>query len=146
MNYENEKYNHIKDFWKIDKSISALFWEYEHLGFSQCDIHVIHAIRKWGKAEMWCKRDANGKLEFLKNGLPYAIHKHINPNYAKPNDVYDSILKWEGCGFIKRVKVEQFKKAKTSKLFIYYDVDIARMKRHIQSIANDKSLFDFVEE
>jgi len=36
MNYENEKYNHIKDFWKIDKSISALFWEYEHLGFSQC--------------------------------------------------------------------------------------------------------------
>jgi len=146
MNYENEKYDHIKDFWMIDKSISALFWEYEHLGYSPCDIHAIHAIKKFGKVELWCKRDTNGKLQFLTNGLPHAIHKHMNPNYAKPNDVYESILRWERDGMIKRIKVEHFKKAKTSKLFIYFDVDIARMKRHIQSIASDKSLFDFVEE
>ena len=76
MNYKNEKYDHIKNFWKLDNaSESQLFWQLEECGYSKCDINVLHAVRKFEDVFMW-KGGTPGNSIWLMTGLPSSIEKH----------------------------------------------------------------------
>lgn len=140
MNYKNEKYDHIKNFWKISQSDSALFQEFQHCGFNQCDIAVIHAIRKFDYIELWFETTKEGQRKVLATGLPNALHKHMNPSYARPEMIVASIRAWEGCGFIKPVNQIKYPKGRKTKVHFYYEVDIARMKNHLGNLSAN-SLF-----
>ena len=139
MEYNNDKYNHIQNFWKLEsKTESELFWQLTENGYDECDINVLHAIRKF--KSIYMKRSVpKGKYEFewLMQGLPGAIEKHTP---VTADQVWASIEKLVKEKIIKGVdsKTEEKWGGKQTKFTLTFDVEIPQIKELIASQSTNK--------
>ncbi len=142
MSYKNEKYDHIKNFWKLDSATeSQLFWQLEKCGYDKCDINVLHAIRKFENIFMW-RKHPKGKYQFewSMTGLPSTIEKHTP---VTADQVWKSIEKLLNDKIITGVnkQVEEKYGGKQRKITLWFDVEIPKIKDLVASLSTNK-LFD----
>ena len=134
MAYNNKKYEHIQNFWKLEsKTESSLFWQLAESGYDQCDINVLHAIRKFGSIFMWRKLPkGKAQYEWSMTGLPATIEKHTP---VTASGVWASIEKLTNAKIIKGVnsKTEEKYNGKQRKFTLTFDVEIPQIKELIAS-------------
>lgn len=141
MAYKNEKYEHIKAFWKLDNaSESSLFWQLEKSGWNACDINVLHAIRKFQSNGIIMNRKlpkGKDQFEWTMTGLPSTIEKHTP---ASASQVWSSIEKLTKAGIITKVngKVEEKYGGKQRKVTIMFDVNLSLIRDIIASQSTSK--------
>lgn len=139
MAYKNEKYDHIQNFWKLEsKTESSIFWQLTESGYNECDINVLHAIRKFKSIFMW-RKCPKGKTQFewSMTGLPATIEKHTPVTAAQ---VWASIEKLTKAKIIKGVnsKTEEKYGGKQRKFTLTFDVEIPQIKELIASQSTAK--------
>ncbi len=139
MAYNNEKYEHIQNFWKLEsKTESSLFWQLTENEYDECDINVLHAIRKFKNIFMWRKcPKGKAQFEWTMTGLPSTIEKHTP---VTPDQVWSSIEKLIKEGVITSVnsKTEEKYGGKQRKLTLTFDVEIPQIKELIASQSTAK--------
>lgn len=139
MAYKNEKYDHIQNFWKLEsKTESSIFWQLTESGYNECDINVLHAIRKFKNIFMWRKcPKGKSQFEWSMTGLPSTIEKHTPVTAAQ---VWASIEKLTKAKIIKGVnsRTEEKYGGKQRKVTLTFDVEIPQIKELIASQSTAK--------
>lgn len=139
MAYKNEKYDHIQNFWKLEsKTESSIFWQLTESGYNECDINVLHAIRKFKSIFMWRKcPKGKSQFEWSMTGLPATIEKHTPVTAAQ---VWASIEKLTKAKIIKGVnsRTEEKYGGKQRKFTLTFDVEIPQIKELIASQSTAK--------
>ena len=132
------KYENFGNYWMINPDESKLFWTLEGEEYDKCDIHVLHAVRKFEQTGVFLFEQLVPTKKLVMNGLPKTINDTHTPVTAQ--EVRDSIGKLNLAGFIEYISDFQTSLygGKQTKYTLKYKVDFSKIRDYLGEQSSSK--------